>query len=446
MSAQQLHGCKFVRLLWCDAAGIRRLRSIPLHRLEEVQRDGLALAFVCMFLPGWGDCPPLDPAASPVGEMLLIPDMETLHPLPWNTRHAMVLVDMCAAPPSTPWQCCPRAALRGMLRLLEAETGLGVQVGFECEFTLLHTPGAARTLEPVDTSVYCQSSAYDASCSVLDDMCESLEALGLAVEQTHAESAHGQYEIAMRYNAAAVAADNLILSKETICAVARRHGLIASFLPKVFEGQAGNGCHCHSSFSGNAMADAHRPHGLSIYGEWFIAGILEHLPALMAFTTPTTNSYRRILPSTWSGAYRCWGVNNREAPLRLVGRAEAPGTLNVELKAFDATANPCIALVAMVAAGLLGIRGKLGLRAPAEVDPATLSEGERTSRGFSRLPTTLEEALAAAAADTQLVAVMNSAVGGEDLVRAYLAVKRSECHHFKDTSLEAEVAALHARY
>ena len=90
---------------------------------------------------------------------------------------------------------------------------------------------------------------------------------------------------------------------------------------------------------------------------------------MLAFTAASPNSYRRIAPSTWSGAYQCWGVNNREAPLRLVGAAAHAGTLNFELKCFDATANPYLGLVGVIAAGLLGIREGLQLPPPVGVDP-----------------------------------------------------------------------------
>ena len=455
---------RFIRLLWCDAAGVRRCRVVPRARFDYALRLGVGLASACMFLPAHADAPPPDPAASPVGEVRLVPDLSTLRPLPWNPSHAVVLTTLCTEVP-TPWECCPRTALARALRLLAAETGAQLVAGFEVEFTLLkQQPSSvpsenahrldlvdALVLVPIDASVYCQSSAVDAAAPVLDAMCGALEAMGQTVEQVHGESAGGQFEIVTRHGPALAAADALLLRKEAIAGVAHRHAMLASFLPKLFPSQAGNGCHCHLSLRGDgaradAMADAARPHGLSELGERFVAGVLRHLPALLAFVAPSPNSYRRIAPSSWAGAYTCWGWHNREAPLRVVGSPGQPGSVNCELKPFDAAANPHLGLTAVVAAGILGVRAKLQLPAPVDVDPAALSEGEREERGIRRLPATLDAALRAAEGDAALVAAMQEIIGGEDLVRAYLAVKRSECAHFGGMSLEEEACALHSRY
>jgi glutamine synthetase len=222
------------------------------------------------------------------------------------------------------------------------------------------------------------------------------------------------------------------------------------------------------------MAAAERPHGLSEEGESFAAGVLHHLPALLAITAASPNSYRRIAPSTWSGAYCCWGEHNREAPLRLVGDAGTPRTLNFEVKCWDATSNPHLGLAVLVAAGLLGMRGKMKLPAPVNVDPgkkkntrrrcrvllslsrqltapfcaaAKLSQDERAGLGIARLPETLEAAVDAAESDKALLAVVYEIVGGsEDLVRAYFAVKRSEVDYFQNITPDQEARMLCTRY
>ena len=159
--------------------------------------------------------------------------------------------------------------------------------------------------------------------------------------------------------------------------------------------------------------------GLSELAEQFLAGMLEHLPGLCGLTAPSFQSYQRIAPGMWAGAYACWGHDNREAPVRVpspfLGAEEA--STNAELKAVDATCNPYLALGGIIAAGLDGVERGLTLPEPVNVDPATLPEGERPRP----LPATQAEALDALAADDVLTGAL-----GDELARPYLAVRRSE--------------------
>ena len=118
--------------------------------------------------------------------------------------------------------------------------------------------------------------------------------------------------------------------------------------------------------------------------------MLEHLPGLCGLTAPSFNSYQRILPQHWAGAFTCWGHDNREAPLRLPSlfRGMEEASTNLELKAADATGNPYLALGGLIAAGVDGLERGLEPPAPVEVDPATLGEDERAALGVRRLPAT----------------------------------------------------------
>jgi glutamine synthetase len=155
----------------------------------------------------------------------------------------------------------------------------------------------------------------------------------------------------------------------------------------------------------------------------FIAGVLEHLPGLCGLAAPSFNSYHRILPQFWAGAFTCWGFDNREAPVRVpsvyAGREEA--STNAELKAADASCNPYMAVGGLIAAGLDGIERGLEPPEPVQVDPAGMPGAERAARGIDPLPSTQKEALDALAADAVLTGAM-----GEALTRSYLAVRRSE--------------------
>src|SRR5438105_4873078 len=152
-----------------------------------------------------------------------------------------------------------------------------------------------------------------------------------------------------------------ILVRETIRGVAARHGVVASLAPKPWPEGAGNGGHIHFSVwdegGRNRFHDASRPDRLSDEARSFIAGVLEHLPGLCGLTAPSYNSYRRIVPQYWAGAFTCWGHDNREAPIRVPslfwGSEEA--STNVELKAADASCNPYLAAGGLIASGLDGL-------------------------------------------------------------------------------------------
>jgi glutamine synthetase len=182
---------------------------------------------------------------------------------------------------------------------------------------------------------------------------------------------------------------------------------------------------------------------LSGPGSGFVAGILEHLPAVMAFTTPSPNSYQRIAPGMWASAYVSYGPDNREAAVRLaspVAGAES-ATANIELKPVDVTANPYLALAAVLAAGMDGMERALDPGEPATVDPATLSEEERASRGIRPFPGSLDEALDALERDDVLVEAL-----GEPLVRTHLAVTRAQAEIARELSPEEVAAAAAALY
>jgi glutamine synthetase len=254
----------------------------------------------------------------------------------------------------------------------------------------------------------------------------------------------GQQELSVRHHEVVRAADNVLRVRETVRAVARRHGVIASFAPKPFLDQAGSGAHIHCSLVGapasaqagrNLFHDASARGGLSAMGLHFIGGVLAHLPALLALTCGSPNSYRRLLPHFWSSAFIAYGFDNREGAIRVPsafwGR-EAEST-NLELKPADHSGNPYLALGGLLAVGLDGIRRKLDPGEPVDIDPAHLSDEERARRGIERLPASLDVALDALEADSLLTQAM-----GPLLAKAYVTVKRHESLYFAERSPEEE--------
>ena len=429
---------KFVRILWCDNANIIRGKAVHLDLLSEYFNHGVGISAGQQGIPVMYDAVIPETGLSPVGEVRLVPDWSTLKLLPHAPGHARVMGNMVRL--REPWAMCPRNFLARSIAAAK-DRGLSVKAAFENEFYLLRP--TSEGLEPADETVFASSQAMDLHREVIDEIADSLIAQGIPVEQYYPESGPGQQEISMRYTDALAAADRQIVFRETVKAITHQHDLAASFLPKIFPDFAGSGCHIHFSLwqdGKNLLPDKQGICGLSQIARQFIAGILHHLPSLMALTTPSVNSYRRLLPHCWSGAYRCWGLDNREAALRVPSNPVGCPT-HIELKTVDASANPYLALGAAIAAGLDGVNRSLEAPNPVTVDPGNLSDEELSNQGIDRLPSNLGEAIACLQENDVLLQALNS-----ELSQAFLAVRQAEWTAMKDWELEQEVKTLWARY
>ena len=432
-------GVKFLRILWCDNGNVIRGKAVHRNRLSAYFTYGVGISAAQQALPVMYDSPIAGSGLGPVGEISLVPDWDTLTALPYAAGHGRVMGDMMVN--GQPWSFCPRHFLKRMIAAA-SEEGLEVMAAFENEFYLLRS--SAEGIAPVDDTVFASTLSMDLHQSVIDDIADALIAQGVQVEMYYPESGTGQQEISVLYNKALTAADQQIVFRETVKAIARQHHLVASFVPKIFADQAGSGCHLHLSLWQNGKNILPHPSAngqLSPLACQFIAGLLYHLPALMALTIPSTNSYRRIQPHCWSGAFRCWGFDNREAAIRVPTNPKAPSPTHFEYKTADASANPYLALGAVIAAGLDGIRRSLPLKEQVAVDPGNLAESERNKKGIDLLPTNLGESIE----QFQKNEVLLNALGS-DLAQAYLAVRKAEWEAMKDWELEEEVKLLLERY
>ncbi|NJN85146.1 MAG: glutamine synthetase [Leptolyngbyaceae cyanobacterium SL_7_1] len=426
---------RFVRVVWCDNANVIRGKAFHTRFLAEHQERGVGIAMAQQAIPVMYDAIAPHSGLSPVGEVWLVPDWSTFAPLPYTPGHGRALGDMIHQ--GEPWALCPRGFLKRMIAQAEG-LGLQVKAAFEHEFYLLRS---TQPLLPVDTTVFASTLGMDMNHGVIDAITDALTLQGIPVERYYAESGHGQHELSMRYTHALQAADWQIVFRETVRGVALRHGLTASFLPKIFAQQAGSGCHLHFSLWQGDMNLLPAPQGLSPLAQAFVAGVLHHLPALMALTTPSCNSYRRLKPHFWSGAFRCWGWDNREAAVRLPSNPTTPSPTHIELKTVDASANPYLALGATIAAGLDGIQQRMTLGAAVAVDPGEWSIEEQQARGVDRLPTHLGDSIAHLKDDAVLIRAL-----GSPLAQAFLAVRQAEWEFFKAMELDEEVNLLLERY
>jgi glutamine synthetase len=421
-------GVRLVRFLYTDNGGITRGKATHVDGLAHRLSDGIGLTVAMQAMNMLDQLQPVE-GLGPVGEIRLVPDPQTFTVLPYAPHTAAMVSDMRTFG-GAPWEACPRFFLQRQIAACGA-AGFGVRAAFECEFTLAVKQPDGR-FAPLDESLCFSTTGMITAARVMDDIVAALEAQRIPVEQYYPELGHGQQELSIGHAAALDAADRQVFYRETVRAVAHQHGLWASLAPKPFVDQAGNGAHIHFSLWDTAgrrprMHEPRDRYGVSTLGYHFIAGVLEHLPALLALTCPSVNSYRRLQPHFWSSAFTAWGPDNREAAVRVPSAfpSDRAGSTNAELKASDSSSNPYLALGGVLAAGLDGVTRKLEPGDPVLVDPGTLSERERVQRGIRRYPTTLGAALDELEHD----AVLTSALGPL-LARAYLAVKRSEAEAF----------------
>jgi glutamine synthetase len=435
-------GIKFVRILWCDNANIIRAKAAHVDYLEEYIDNGVGITVAQMALPVMYDSVVDDAGLGPVGEVRLMPDWSTLSILPFAEGHAQVLSDMVMSKTGEVWTHCPRGFLRRQIERLE-KMDLVLKAVFENEFFLLRR-NATGALEPADDTVFCATNSMNLHRALIMDIAETLISQGLKVEGYYPESGPGQQEVNIRCAEAMRAADQQIVYRETIRGEATRHGLVVSFLPKIFEDKAGSGCHLNFSLwreGENISGDSQQATTIGPEAGAFIAGILDHLPALCALTIPSKTSYRRIQPHFWAGAFRAWGHQNREAAVRVCQNKQGTRASRLEYKTMDATANPYIALGALIAAGLDGLTRKLDLPPEVTSDPALSSEEERSAGKIDRLPQNLGEAIDELRQDSMLLEAM-----GPELARSYLAVRQHEWDNLKDLNLQEEVELLVERY
>lgn len=278
----------------------------------------------------------------------------------------------------------------------------------------------------------------------LRDLLIALDRQGVGVDQIHPEYGSSQYEVSVAAEDPVAAADTLVLVRETIRALSLRFGLHASFSPKVLADGVGNGGHVHLSIwrdGVNRFGVRSGRHGLGGDAEAFTAGVLAHLPGLLAIAAPSVASYLRLVPSHWAAPFQVWGVENRETALRLIAPPGNPGAANLEFKAVDQAANPYLVVAALIHTGLAGIAGAATLPEPVSVDPASILISERAQQGVVALPATLQAATDAFEADDVLEAAYSRA-----LAATIVDLRRAEIARFADAAPEEIVAASRWQY
>ncbi|MFZ0408566.1 MAG: type III glutamate--ammonia ligase [Cyanobium sp.] len=362
-------------------------------------------------------------------EVAALPDPASATVLPWRPDTVWLASNLQLH--GAPFEACSRSILCRVLEQAEA-LGFRFQLGVETEFFVLRR-GADGRLEPASASDTLEKPCYDLrglldNLSWLDELVQAMNDLGWGVYSFDHEDGNGQFETDFGYADALVSADRVTFFRLMAREICRRHGLIASFMPKPFADRTGSGAHFNMSLADAATganlfeSQAGQSGRVSPLAHSFIAGVLRHAPAICAVIAPTVNSYKRLVVQgsmsgfTWAPVFICYGHNNRTNMLRI----PAAGG-RVECRAADSACNPYLASALLLAAGLEGIREGLD-PGPANLANAyRLSAEQRLERGLSTLPRTLGEAVEAFAADP-----LPRQVFGAAMSEAFLSFKRRE--------------------
>src|SRR6476469_5716616 len=322
---------------------------------------------------------------------------------------------------------------RGTLARVEgrlADAGIDALVGHEVEFVLVGPDGSR--LPAHLWAQYGLAGVLEFE-GFVRDVTNAATGSGVAIEQFHPEYGLNQFEISLSPQPPVTAADALLLTRIIVGRVARQYGLRVSLSPVPFAGSVGSGSHQHFSmkrgatplFSGGPGAA-----GMTPAGESGVAGLLAGLPDAQGIMCGSVLSGMRMQPGHWSGAYVCWGVENREAAVRfLIGGPSNPQGANVELKVIDPSANPYFATATMLGLALDGIERKLTLAAEVTVDPASLTDTQRDDAGIKLLASSQADAL-----DALNQSALVRGILGDESVQAVVAVRRYEQENFGDLS------------
>ena len=428
-----------------DMHGVAKGKLVPLAHLDDVLT--LGAGFSGPSIAGTGL-----PRSGPRSEYMARASASTARPLPWLPGVAAIVADGFVA--GEPFDACPRQVLkRAVARLAERHWSL--KAGIEPEFFLLKAQGGDWL--PADDADRLDKPSYDLKSVMrqmpfLRELHDALERCGLDVLQLDHEDAQGQYEVNFAFAHVLASADHLMLFKLAAQAIAARHGLVFSMMPKPFANQPGSGMHCHVSLwegrSDNArnIFMPHRADGsidsaavLSPLGRQFVAGVLAHAGALTALAAPTVNSYKRLTVgeslsgTTWAPASVAHGPNNRTALVRTLRD-------RFEWRAPDSSANPYLMLAGLIAAGLDGIDRELDPGPDNHDDLFELTPAQLAERGIALLPQDLGQALNALEADPTICAAL-----GETLTREFLCAKRAEqcaySRHVSDWEMQRYVTA-----
>jgi glutamine synthetase len=430
-------GVKYCIGAYVDIHGIPKAKVVPIAHLPQMAAG--SERYTGYALDGLGQAPNDD-------EITSVPDLGYVIQLPWEPKIAWMPADNHFQ--GKPYPLNTRVALKTQLAAAAA-MGFGMNLGIECEIFLLKQ-NADGSLSLRDVEAKLAKPCYDVrgftdNFTWLDKMATAINGLGWDLYSFDHEDANGQFEFDFNYADALTTCDRLIFFRYMAKHYAQEEGLLATMMPKPFADKTGNGAHFNMSLydiKGGANLFACDPAkdprgiGLTELGYQFIAGILKHGRALCAAFAPTVNSYKRLVRQgsmsyfSWAPVFNSYGSNNRTNSVRVPA-----GGGRCESRNADGAVNPYLAATLVLAAGLEGIREGLDPGKPNEDNLYNIGDEERSARGIEFLPQTLQEAVAAFAADPLVEQVL-----GRELRDEFIRYKSEEweTYHLGVTRWEVE--------
>lgn len=404
-----------IRMWFTDMLGFLKSFSITPKELQGAFEEGMG--FDGSSIEGYQRIQESDMVAVP-----LAPTAQVLPYRSGGSRSLRMFAEI-RNPDGSPYMSDPRQVLMRQLGRLEGYGFSHMNIGPEPEFFYFKDGSAPPKI--LDHAGYFDINPVDNGDDIREVTVFALEAMGIPVEYHHAEVAPSQHEIDIRYQKALRMADSLQTHKYLVKEIARRCGVFATFMPKPLEGENGSGMHTHLSIfrdeETNAFYDKSDPMHLSATARHFIGGVLEHAREISFVTNQFHNSYKRLVPGYEAPVYIAWAERNRSAAVRIP--LYKPGkevATRMELRFPDATANPYFAFAAMLAAGLVGVDGKLDPPEPMSIDLYGLTHMERDEMGINSLPHDLFEAVKVAEGSSFLKEVLGEVVASK-LVETKLA-------------------------
>ncbi len=326
---------EFIRLTFFDIFGKQKNISIMKSELSRAFSEGIS--FDASAIAGFCDVSKSD--------LFLHPDPSTLAILPWRPSHGRVVRMACDIkyPDGSLFEADSRAYLKKAVDYAESK-GYTINFGPEMEFYLFKTDEAGMpTNIPFDQAGYLDVAPEDKGENIRREICFTLVEMGINPESSHHEEGPGQNEIDFRYSDALTAADNTALFKWVVKMISASNGLHADFSPKPLLNEAGNGMHINISVESKDGVN---------YLDAFMAGILEHVPALCAFLNPSEDSYQR-LGEMKAPKFITWSKENRSQLIRIPAMKNEQG--RIELRSPDPGCNPYLAFALLIYAGIDGI-------------------------------------------------------------------------------------------
>ncbi|MFB6079686.1 MAG: type I glutamate--ammonia ligase [Haloferacaceae archaeon] len=412
----------FLRLQFTDILGTVKNVSVPAQQAEKAFDEGIY--FDGSSIDGF--------VRIQESDMRLEPDPDTFAILPWRSRGdgnaARLICDVFDTASGEPFPGDPRRVLKRAIGRA-ADMGYEVNAAPEPEFFLFEEDEDGRaTTQTNDAGGYFDLAPKDLAGDVRRDIIYGLESMGFEIEASHHEVAAGQHEINFTYDDAVSTADNVATFRAVVRAIAAEHDLHATFMPKPIARINGSGMHTHLSLfqdGENAFHDDDDEFNLSGTAKQFLAGILEHAPAVTAVANPTVNSYKRLVPGYEAPVYVAWSDRNRSALIRKPA-ARVPAASRIELRSPDPSCNPYLAFAAMIHAGLDGIDRDLDCPDPVRENIYEFDDAKREEYGISTLPPNLGRAVDALEDDE----VIRDGLG-EHVTEKFVQAKRQEFSEYK---------------